>query len=82
MSNKIEAKVTAVTFNRDKSARIRAATHVKIPGMVKKKKNPAAVSLGALGGKARARKLSKEQLSKEGRKAALTRWAKEKNETE
>ena len=31
------------------------------------------------GGKARAKKLSKEQLSAEGRKAALARWAKAKN---
>ena len=42
-----------------------------------KKKNAAAVTLGALGGKARKRKLSKKELSEQGRKAALTRWAKD-----
>jgi len=42
------------------------------------KKNPAAVALGRLGGikggKARAAKLSKKQLSDQGRKAAQARW--------
>ncbi|HZL68527.1 MAG TPA: hypothetical protein VFC29_14495 [Candidatus Limnocylindrales bacterium] len=45
--------------------------------MTRKKSTAAAVTLGSLGGKARARKLSKEELSEQGRKAALTRWAKE-----
>lgn len=38
------------------------------------KKNPAAVALGALGGKARARRLSKERLSEIGKAAAKARW--------
>ncbi len=41
-----------------------------------KKKNPAAVALGRLGGKARARKASKKLLSKIGRQAAAARWKK------
>ena len=48
----------------------------------KTKKNPHAVALGkmggAKGGKARAAKLTPERLSEIGRKAVLTRWAKEK----
>jgi len=40
------------------------------------KKNPHAVSLGRKGGKARAEKLSKEELSRQGRKAVMARWAK------
>jgi hypothetical protein len=40
--------------------------------------NPAAVELGRLGGKARAAKLSKKELSEQGRKAAETRWSREK----
>jgi hypothetical protein len=47
-----------------------------------KKKNPAAVALGRLGGlkggHARAAKLTKKQLSESGKKAADARWAKEK----
>ena len=50
------------------------------------KKNPAAVALGKLGaskgGLARAKKLTPEQLSELGRKAALARWAKEKGKKE
>jgi hypothetical protein len=42
------------------------------------KKNPHAVALGKKGGKARAAKLSKEELSKQGRDAVLARWAKKK----
>lgn len=46
-----------------------------------KKKNPAAVELGRLGGlkggKARAKKLTKEQRSEIARKAANARWNKE-----
>lgn len=45
-----------------------------------KKKNPAAVALGRLGGlkggKARAKKLSPERRKKIAKKAAQTRWAK------
>jgi hypothetical protein len=41
-------------------------------------KNPAAVALGILGGKkggpARAKKLTKKQLSEAGKKAAQVRW--------
>lgn len=47
-----------------------------------KKKNPAAVALGRLGGlkggKARAEKLSKAAMSKIARTAALARWKKAK----
>jgi len=49
---------------------------------VAKKKNPAAVLLGRLGGskggKVRAAKLSPERRSEIARKAVLARWAKEK----
>lgn len=55
----------------------------------KKGKNPAAVALGRKGGlkggKARAEKLSQEELSEQGRKAVLARWTKyyaEKEEAE
>lgn len=41
-----------------------------------KRKNPAAVKLGALGGKARARKASKKRLSEIGREGAAARWKK------
>jgi hypothetical protein len=45
-----------------------------------KRKNPAAVALGRKGGKkggkARAEKLSAEELSEQGRKAVQARWAK------
>ncbi len=39
-------------------------------------KNPAAVTLGRRGGKARAQKLSVEQRQESARKAAEARWAK------
>ncbi len=45
-------------------------------GMIANKKNSAAVSLGRLGGKARAKKLSKAELSEQGRHAVVARWAK------
>jgi hypothetical protein len=45
-----------------------------------KKKNPAAVALGRLGGlkggPARAQKLTKKELSEQGRNAVNARWAK------
>ena len=44
--------------------------------MAKKTKSAAAVELGRKGGLARARNLSKEQLSKIGRAAVKARWAK------
>ena len=48
--------------------------------MEKKKKNPAAVALGRLGGlkggKARAKKLTPEERSEIARKAVMARWAK------
>jgi hypothetical protein len=44
---------------------------------MKKRKNPAAVTLGRQGGKARAKKLSKRALSKIGRKGAKARWENE-----
>ena len=42
------------------------------------KKNQAAAQLGKRGGRARAKKLTKEELSESARKAAQARWAKEK----
>jgi len=42
------------------------------------KKNRAAASLGRLGGKARAKKLTREQRKQSARKAAQARWAKKK----
>lgn len=51
-----------------------------------KKKNPAAVMLGRLGGLkgglARKAKLTPEQLSEQGRKAVQARWAKVRAEAE
>jgi hypothetical protein len=43
------------------------------------KKNPHAVALGRKGGKARAAKLTKQELSQQGRNAVLVRWAKKKD---
>jgi hypothetical protein len=43
-----------------------------------KRKNEAAAQLGSRGGKARARNLSKEELSEQGRKAVQARWKKAK----
>ena len=66
---------------------IRAATYksrclsyrsVKYNADMGTKKNPHAVALGKKGGKARAAKLSAEELSKQGRRAVLARWAKTK----
>lgn len=52
--------------------------------MTKKKKNPAAVALGRLGGskggKARAEKLSPERRREIALKAIRARWAKEKRD--
>jgi hypothetical protein len=42
------------------------------------KKNPHAVALGRKGGKARAANLTKEELSEQGRKAVMARWARNK----
>ena len=42
------------------------------------KKNRAAVSLGRLGGKARAEKLTTKQRKESARKAARARWANKK----
>ena len=47
-------------------------------GIMEKEKDPAAVSLGRRGGLAKARKLTKEQLSEVNRKAVQARWAKRK----
>lgn len=41
-----------------------------------RKKNPAAVALGRLGGKRRAANLSAEELSEQAKRAAAARWAK------
>jgi len=43
------------------------------------RKNPAAVSLGRKGGKARAAKLTSEQRSEIARKAVQARWKKAKD---
>ena len=43
-----------------------------------RKKQLTASEMGRLGGKARARRLSKEQMSESNRKAAQARWAKKK----
>jgi hypothetical protein len=55
-----------------------AVTGESKPKPVEPEKNPAAVALGKLGGlkggKARAKKLSKEQRSAIARKAAQSRW--------
>jgi len=47
-----------------------------------KKKDPAAVSLGQKGGKARAARLSREQLSQIGKKGAQARWGRRKTKRE
>jgi hypothetical protein len=53
-----------------------------MPTQPKKKKNPAAVALGRLGGivggKARAAKLSAKERSESARKAVMARWKKAK----
>jgi hypothetical protein len=46
--------------------------------MKKKERNPYAVHLGRLGGKARGERLSPERRREIARKAALARWAKER----
>jgi hypothetical protein len=43
------------------------------------KKNQAAASLGKLGGRARAKKLTQEQRTESARKAAVARWVREKD---
>ena len=50
--------------------------------MKRKKKNPAAVTLGRLGGKSRAKRLSPEKRSESATKAANARWARTKNPLE
>lgn len=50
-----------------------------IVSMARKTKNPAAVTLGSLGGKARAKKLSPERRREIARKAIETRWARQKS---
>jgi hypothetical protein len=45
------------------------------------RKNPYAVALGRKGGKARAKRLTKQQLSEGARKAVLARWEKTKAKT-
>ena len=47
-----------------------------------KKKDPAAVFLGQKGGKARAARLSREQLSQIGKKGAQARWGRGKAKKE
>jgi len=43
-----------------------------------RKKDPAAVKLGRKGGKARATRLSREELSRIGKEGARARWEREK----
>ena len=45
-----------------------------------KNKDTAAVELGSKGGKAKAAKMTKEERSAAGRKAAVARWAKERKQ--
>jgi hypothetical protein len=45
-----------------------------------KKKDPAAVELGRKGGKASAKKLTREQRKEKARKAAQARWIRQTNE--
>jgi len=45
-----------------------------------KTKDPAAANLGKKGGLARAKKLSRQELSQQGRKAVLARWEKWRKE--
>lgn len=56
--------------------RVRGAMYSK--SMARKQKNPAAVSLGSLGGKARAKRLSPERRREIARKAIQIRWARRK----
>jgi hypothetical protein len=44
---------------------------------MKRKKNAAAVELGSLGGKARAKKITRERRAEIARNAATARWEKE-----
>jgi hypothetical protein len=46
--------------------------------LMAKRKNPAAVSLGRKGAKARMTKMTPEQRAEVGRKAAAARWGKKK----
>jgi hypothetical protein len=48
-------------------------------GKLTAKKNPAAVALGKLGGQARTKALSAKRRKEIAKKAAETRWAKERN---
>jgi len=50
--------------------------------MAKKEKDPHAVYLGRMGGKARLQKVAPEKRREIARKASLARWAKEKKRTE
>jgi hypothetical protein len=68
-------------FNQIAVSIVDQVTGEATPPLVEKpKKNPAAVALGRKGGlkggKARAAKLTKEQLSESARKAAQARWKK------
>jgi hypothetical protein len=47
----------------------------------KKERNPHAVHLGQLGGRARGERLTPERRSEIARKAALARWAKRKKKS-
>ena len=47
-----------------------------------RKKNPAAVALGRLGGKKRAATLSAQELSDQGKRAAAARWGKSRSSIE
>ncbi len=56
---------------------IHAAMYIEV--MRRKKKNPAAVTLGSMGGKARAKKLSPERRREIARNAIRARWGRRKS---
>ncbi len=87
MLNRSRKKKPSRDFNEIARSIVDQATGEATPSPAKKpvkKKNPAAVALGRKGGlkggKARAAKLTKEQLSDSGKKAARARWDRAKNQ--
>jgi hypothetical protein len=87
MPNRSRKKKPARDFNQIARAIVDQATGESTPPPAKKpvkKKSAAAVALGRKGGlkggKARAAKLTKEQLSESGKKAARARWDKAKQQ--
>jgi hypothetical protein len=61
--------------------RLRSASdgHILTQMAEERKKNPAAVALGRLGGRKRAATLSTEERSEQGKRAAAARWARSKS---